>query len=185
MIHHVHMRAYAVSTQETENSLHTIETFTQQEHGDDYLRRALDFARQTSVRVGMVPVVVDEVTGPGDLTERHRFLDGEEVTGEAPASRTAAYELGRARGYVTGRAEPDDEATDYEHLYPDTDTDADTARLGRRDGEPIDMGKEMDDFAEGMLDGAEQARDRKLGLPVPPPPSDEALAAARVGMVST
>lgn len=82
--------------------------------------------------------------------------------------RTAAYELGRARGYVTERTEPD-AAIDYDYLY------ADPARLGRRDGDPIDMGKEMDDFADGMLDGAEQARDRKLGLPVPTPPSADAL----------
>lgn len=166
-------RPYAVSTQETENAGHVLETFTQEEHGDDYRRRAMAFAQQTSVRVWMVPVVVDEVTGPGDLTERHRFLDGEEVTGQAPASRSAAYELGRARGYVTGRTEPNE--SDWAHLY---------------DGPSFEppMPKEEDarhDYTEGMLDGAEQARDRKLGLPVPTPPSDEALAAAREGMVST
>lgn len=77
--------------------------------------------------------------------------------------RTAAYELGRARGYVTGRTEADE--SDWTHLYD-----------GPSFAPP--MPKEEDarrDYMEGMLDGAEQARDRKLGLPVPTPPSADAL----------
>lgn len=86
--------------------------------------------------------------------------------------RTAAYELGRVRGYATGRTEPDE-------------SDRDFAGASMPEGNP---GSAAEDFAfeTGMLDGAEQAETRRLGLPVhAPKPSDEALAAARVGMVST
>lgn len=94
------------------------------------------------------------------------------TTDTIPTPRSAAYELGRVRGYATGRTEPDA-------------SDKDFAGRSLPEGNPGSAAEDFE-FENGMLDGAEQARDRKLGLPVhAPKPSDEALAATRVGMVST
>lgn len=86
---------------------------------------------------------------------------------DAPRERSAAYELGRARGYLYGRAEPTE--GDWEHLHanlPDGDESEDVEGV-------------LDEYMTGMLDGRDQATARKLGLPCPEAPSPEALAAAR------
>lgn len=84
-----------------------------------------------------------------------------------------AYELGRARGYVTGRTVPteSDRAWCEEQTAP-----SDVAFM------LIDWPAVHDDFATGMLDGAEQAATQRLGLPCLAAPSAEALAAAREGV---
>lgn len=80
--------------------------------------------------------------------------------------RSASYELGRARGYVTGRAEPTERDAEWWAAQPGVDGDDDFA---------------YDDFGDGMLDGRDQSTSASIGLPCPAPPSPDALAAAREG----
>lgn len=73
-----------------------------------------------------------------------------------------AYELGRARGACYGRTEP---------------TDRDVEWFADHDGHEDDF----ESFADGMLDGAEQAHCARIGVKGSAPPSADAIAAAKDG----
>lgn len=104
---------------------------------------------------------VPTLSGPAFVAP---VLDDEEMPRWKP--RSASYELGRARGYVTGRAEPTERDAEWWAMQPGVDGDDDFA---------------YDDFGDGMLDGRDQATSARLRLPCPAPPSPDALAAAREG----
>lgn len=78
-----------------------------------------------------------------------------------------AYQLGRARGacYLRTEATEADDEWCAEQIAPVDDDDEFDAALVR--------------FAEGMLDGCEQAHYARMGMKGTPPPSAEEIAAAR------
>jgi len=88
-------------------------------------------------------------------------------------STTKAYELGRARGAAYGRTEPTEDDWEWLCCQPFGEPDADDL-----------SDQERADFESGMLDGAEQDHAARIGLNGTPPPSAEAIEAAKDKVLS-